>query len=62
MDTNADRTPTVTAILADPLVKLVMRSDNVSEADLSALINRLQRTLAQMAHAQRQPPRGDTLQ
>jgi len=36
---------TLTAMLQDPLIKLVNRSDNVSEQDYSALLHRVQESL-----------------
>ncbi len=38
-------TLTLAALLEDPLVRLVMRSDNVSETDHSALLIRVQKSL-----------------
>nr|WP_294567047.1 hypothetical protein [uncultured Rhodopila sp.] len=38
-------TLTLAALLRDPLVQLVMRSDNVSETDHSALLTRVQNAL-----------------
>ena len=38
-------TLTLTAMLQDPLIKLVNRSDNVSEHDYSALLHRVQESL-----------------
>ena len=39
------RTLNMNAMLQDPLIKLVMRSDNVSEQDYSALLHRVQKSL-----------------
>jgi hypothetical protein len=36
---------TLTGLLQDPLTKLVMRSDGVSDQDFSALLQRVQDTL-----------------
>ncbi len=38
-------TLTLTALLRDPLIQLMMRSDNVSEFDHSELLFKVQRTL-----------------
>ncbi len=46
MCTTTTSTLTLTTLLQDPLVQLVMRSDNVSESDHSALLYRVKRTLA----------------
>ena len=42
----SDSTLTLTTLLQDPLVRLVMRSDNVSEKDHSDLLFRVRDTLA----------------
>lgn len=39
------RTLTLSSLLHDPLVQLVMRSDNVSEEDHSELLHRVQTAL-----------------
>jgi len=44
-------TLTLAALLEDPLVKLVMRSDNVSDADHSALLFRVKEALMARACA-----------
>ena len=46
MCTTMISTLTLAALLQDPLVQLVMRSDNVSDADHSALLHRVKQTLA----------------
>jgi hypothetical protein len=38
-------TLTLTTMLQDPLIKLVNRSDNVSEHDYSTLLHRVQKSL-----------------
>jgi hypothetical protein len=38
-------TLTLNTMLQDPLIKLVMRSDNVSEQDHSALLHRVRQSL-----------------
>ncbi len=45
MCTTTISTLTLTTMLQDPLIKLVMRSDNVSEQDHSALLHRVQQSL-----------------
>jgi hypothetical protein len=45
MCTTTDSTLTLAALLKDPLIRLVMRSDNVSEEDHSALMFRVQECL-----------------
>jgi hypothetical protein len=45
MCTTTDSTLTLAALLRDPLVQLVMRSDNVSESDHTALLFRVRETL-----------------
>jgi hypothetical protein len=54
MCTTTDSTLTLAQLLQDPLVHLVMRSDNVSEKDHSALMLRVQECL--MARASFTPP------
>jgi hypothetical protein len=54
MCTPTDRTLTLAQLLQDPLVRLVMQSDNVSEQDHSALMLRVQECL--MARASFTPP------
>lgn len=49
MCTTTDGTLTLAALLCDPLVQLVMRSDNVSESDHTALLYRVRETLASRA-------------
>ena len=49
MCTTTIRTLTLTAMLQDPLIKMVMRSDNVSEKDYSELLFRVKDTLAARA-------------
>lgn len=46
MCTTTISTLTLAALLQDPLIQLVMRSDNVSDADHSALLHRVKQTLA----------------
>jgi hypothetical protein len=45
MCTTTISTLTLNTMLQDPLIQLVMRSDNVSEQDHSALLHRVQRSL-----------------
>jgi hypothetical protein len=45
MCTMTDGTLTLATLLNDPLIQLVMRSDNVSEKDYSALMFRVQESL-----------------
>lgn len=45
MCTTTISTLTLASLLRDPLIQLVMRSDNVSEADHSELLHRVQSTL-----------------
>jgi hypothetical protein len=45
MCTTTISTLTLTSMLQDPLIQMVMRSDNVSEQDHSALLHRVQRSL-----------------
>ncbi len=45
MCTTTISTLTLTTMLKDPLIQLVMRSDNVSEQDHAALLHRVQRSL-----------------
>ena len=45
MCTTTISTLTLATLLQDPLVQLVMRSDNVSEEDHSELLHRVQNTL-----------------
>jgi len=45
MCTTTISTLTLTTMLQDPLIKLVNRSDNVSEHDYSALLHRVQKSL-----------------
>jgi hypothetical protein len=45
MCTTTIRTLNLATMLQDPLIQLVMRSDNVSEQDHSALLHRVQRSL-----------------
>ena len=45
MCTTTISTLTLTAMLQDPLIRLVNRSDNVSEQDYSALLHRVQKSL-----------------
>jgi hypothetical protein len=45
MCTTTIRTLNLNSMLQDPLIKLVMRSDNVSEQDHSALLHRVQKSL-----------------
>jgi hypothetical protein len=54
MCTTTDSTLTLAALLKDPLIRLVMRSDNVSEEDHSALMFRVQECL--MARVSFTPP------
>lgn len=49
MCTTTISTLTLTAMLQDPLIKLVMRSDNVSEQDHSDLLYRVQESLISRA-------------
>ena len=49
MCTTTIRTLTLTAMLQDPLIKMVMRSDNVSEKDYSELLFRVKDKLAARA-------------
>lgn len=50
-------TLTMNAMLQDPLIKLVMRSDNVSEQDYSAMLHRVQQSLiARTAEISRNRP------
>lgn len=51
MCTTTYSTLTLTALLRDPLVQLVMRSDNVSENDHSALLYRVKQTLVSRDNA-----------
>jgi len=46
MCTTTISTLTLATMLQDPLIKLVMRSDNVSETDHSALLHRVQEALS----------------
>jgi hypothetical protein len=46
MCTTTISTLTLTALLRDPLIQLVMRSDNVSESDHSELLYRVKDSLA----------------
>lgn len=46
MCTTTTNSLTLATLLRDPLVQLVMRSDNVSEEDHSALMFRVQQVLA----------------
>ncbi len=52
MCTTTISTLTLTALLRDPLIQLVMRSDNVSETDHSALMHRVKQTLVSRERAQ----------
>lgn len=54
MCTTTDSTLTLAQLLRDPLVRLVMQSDNVSEEDHSALMIRVQECL--LARAPFTPP------
>ncbi len=45
MCTKTITTLTMASLLQDPLIQLVMRSDNVSESDHSALLHRVKETL-----------------
>lgn len=45
MCTTTTGTLTLAGLLQDPLVRMVMRSDNVSEADHSELLHRVQQSL-----------------
>ncbi|MFO1029177.1 MAG: hypothetical protein U1E70_28730 [Acetobacteraceae bacterium] len=45
MCTTTISTLNLTTMLQDPLIKLVMRSDNVSEQDYSAMLYRVQKSL-----------------
>jgi hypothetical protein len=49
MCTTTISTLTLAAMLQDPLIKLVMRSDNVSEEDHSALLHRVKGVLIMRA-------------
>jgi hypothetical protein len=49
MCTTTIRTLTLAAMLQDPLIKLVMRSDNVSEEDHSELLYRVKQSLVMRA-------------
>ncbi len=46
MCTTTNSTLTLAALLRDPLIQLVMRSDNVSESDHSDLLYRVKAALA----------------
>jgi hypothetical protein len=46
MCTTTASTLTLATLLQDPLIQLVMRSDNVSESDHSALLYRVKDSLA----------------
>jgi hypothetical protein len=52
MCTTTISTLTLASLLGDPLIQLVMRSDNVSQSDHSALLHRVKDSLA----ARQKPP------
>ncbi len=56
MCTTSISTLTLTAMLHDPLIKMVMRSDNVSEEDHSELLFRVKDSLAARAQRAEMPP------
>ncbi len=56
MCTTTISTLTLTAMLQDPLIKMVMRSDNVSEEDHSELLFRVKDTLAARARIPEMSP------
>lgn len=49
MCTTTGSTLTLTSLLQDPLILMVMRSDNVSESDHSALLHRVKESLVARA-------------
>jgi hypothetical protein len=54
MCTTTISTLTLAGLLQDPLIRMVMRSDNVSESDHSELLHRVQESL--IARASKQEP------
>jgi len=60
MCTTTISTLTLASLLQDPLVQLVMRSDNVSESDHSELLHRVKESLAARATV-RQPTMQEAL-
>jgi hypothetical protein len=54
MCTTTISTLTLASMLQDPLIQMVMRSDNVSESDYSELLHRVQNSLIARA-AMHQP-------
>jgi len=65
MCTTTISTLTLTTMLHDPLIQLVMRSDNVSEQDHAALLHRVQKSLltrcVEISHVQADQARNSVL-
>lgn len=50
MCTTTISTLTLTSLLQDPLIQMVMRSDNVSQEDHSELLHRVKESLTERAY------------